>query len=47
LRWALWLLQANVVARFLPATVLMIPLYVVALLQRYVVEGLWTGAVKG
>src|SRR5215208_4607027 len=29
LRWALWLMQANVVARFLPAIVLMIPLYVV------------------
>lgn len=29
LRWALWLMQANVVARFVPAIVLMIPLYVV------------------
>ena len=29
LRWALSLMQANVVARFLPAIVLMIPLYVV------------------
>jgi multiple sugar transport system permease protein len=28
LHWALWLMQANVVARFLPAIVLMIPLYV-------------------
>ena len=29
MRWALWLMQANVVARFVPAIVLMIPLYVV------------------
>src|SRR5262245_37429729 len=29
LRWTLWLLQANIVARFVPAIVLMIPLYVV------------------
>jgi len=28
-RWTIWLLQANVVARFVPAIVLMIPLYVV------------------
>jgi multiple sugar transport system permease protein len=29
LRWTIWLLQANIVARFVPAIVLMIPLYVV------------------
>jgi multiple sugar transport system permease protein len=29
LRWAMWLMQANVIARFVPAIVLMIPLYVV------------------
>jgi multiple sugar transport system permease protein len=28
-RWTIWLMQANVVARFVPAIVLMIPLYVV------------------
>jgi multiple sugar transport system permease protein len=28
-RWTLWLLQANVVARFVPAIALMIPLYIV------------------
>jgi multiple sugar transport system permease protein len=28
-RWTVWLLQANVVARFVPAIVLMIPLYIV------------------
>jgi multiple sugar transport system permease protein len=28
LRWAAWLMQANIVARFVPAIVLMIPLYV-------------------
>jgi multiple sugar transport system permease protein len=28
-RWTLWLMQANVVARFVPIIVLMIPLYVV------------------
>jgi multiple sugar transport system permease protein len=28
-RWTVWLLQANIVARFVPAIVLMIPLYVV------------------
>lgn len=27
-RWTIWLLQANIVARFVPAIVLMIPLYV-------------------
>jgi multiple sugar transport system permease protein len=29
LRWTLWLLQSTVVARFVPAAVLMIPLYIV------------------
>lgn len=28
-RWTLWLLQANVVVRFVPAVVMMIPLYIV------------------
>jgi multiple sugar transport system permease protein len=28
-RWTLWLMQANIVSRFLPAIVLMIPLYIV------------------
>ena len=28
-RWTVWLMQANVVARFVPAIVLMIPLYIV------------------
>jgi multiple sugar transport system permease protein len=29
LRWTMWLLHANIVARFVPAIVLMIPLYIV------------------